>query len=113
MVCFIHRPEYYRITEDEQGNSLLGIAEIIVAKHRAGPTADIRLRFRQELARFQDVEEDMFGADEDAFGQMPAHQTFSSKMNAGDPAALPANGGGGQLPDFPDAAPGFSKDMPF
>ncbi|MBI9060442.1 MAG: replicative DNA helicase [Marinilabiliaceae bacterium] len=113
MVCFIHRPEYYRITEDEQGNSLLGIAEIIVAKHRAGPTADIRLRFRQELARFQDVEEDMFGADDDAFGQMPAHQTFSSKMNAGEPAALPANGGGGQLPDFPNAAPGFSKDMPF
>src|SRR5690554_7745815 len=26
IVCFIHRPEYYRITEDEMGNSLVGIA---------------------------------------------------------------------------------------
>lgn len=28
MVCFIHRPEYYKITEDEKGNSLIGLAEI-------------------------------------------------------------------------------------
>lgn len=34
MVCFIHRPEYYKITEDERGNSLIGLAEIIIAKHR-------------------------------------------------------------------------------
>lgn len=45
VVCFIHRPEYYRIYTDENGNDLRGIAEIIVAKNRNGKTGDIRLRF--------------------------------------------------------------------
>ena len=59
MVCFIHRPEYYKITEDEQGNSLLGIAEIIIAKHRNGRVGDIRLRFKSEFAKFMNIEEDV------------------------------------------------------
>jgi replicative DNA helicase len=80
MVLFIHRPEYYRITEDEQGNSLLGMAEIIIAKHRNGATGDVRLRFRQELARFQDVEEDMFD-DGNSFYQTENQQTLPSKIN--------------------------------
>ena len=57
IVCFIHRPEYYRITEDEQGNSLVGIAEIIVAKHRNGPTGIARMQFDNEYARFQNLGE--------------------------------------------------------
>ncbi|MDR1343954.1 MAG: replicative DNA helicase [Tannerellaceae bacterium] len=59
MVCFIHRPEYYKITEDERGNSLLGIAEIIIAKHRNGATGDIRLRFKSEYAKFMNLDEDI------------------------------------------------------
>ena len=58
MVCFIHRPEYYKIYEDERGNSLAGIAEIIVAKHRNGATGDIRLRFKSEFAKFINLSED-------------------------------------------------------
>lgn len=46
IVCFIHRPEYYKITEDPMtGESLLGIGEFIIAKHRNGPIGDARLRF--------------------------------------------------------------------
>ena len=56
IVTFIHRPEYFGITEDESGNSLLGVAEIIIAKHRNGATADIHLRFKKELAKFLDLE---------------------------------------------------------
>lgn len=48
LVCFIHRPEYYKITEDERGNSLIGLAEIIIAKHRNGAVGDVRLRFKSE-----------------------------------------------------------------
>lgn len=62
MVCFIHRPEYYKILEDEKGNSLIGLAEIIIAKHRNGATADVLLRFKSEFARFQNVE-DEYNAD--------------------------------------------------
>lgn len=59
MVCFIHRPEYYKLTEDPNtGESLLGIAEIIIAKHRNGAVGDIRLRFKSEFARFENVDEE-------------------------------------------------------
>lgn len=36
VVCFVHRPEYYRIYRDEKGNDLHNIALIIVAKKRLG-----------------------------------------------------------------------------
>jgi replicative DNA helicase len=75
LVLFIHRPEYYGITEDDSGNSLLGVAEIIIAKHRNGATGDIHLSFKKELAKFSDMENQFnhnFGG---------ANQTFSSKMN--------------------------------
>lgn len=58
MVCFIHRPEYYKINEDAKGNSLIGLSEIIIAKHRNGAVGDVRLRFRGELARFQNLKDD-------------------------------------------------------
>jgi replicative DNA helicase len=59
IVCFIHRPEYYKIFEDGNGNSLIGLAEIIVAKHRNGATGDVRLRFKSEFAKFMNIGEDM------------------------------------------------------
>ena len=59
MVCFIHRPEYYKILEDEKGNSLVGLAEIIIAKHRNGAVGDVRLRFKSEFAKFMNIEDDV------------------------------------------------------
>ena len=59
MVCFIHRPEYYKIYEDDRGNDLRGMAEIIIAKHRNGATGDVLLRFKGEFARFQNPDDDM------------------------------------------------------
>ena len=59
MVCFIHRPEYYKIMEDAQGNSLVGLAEIIVAKHRNGSTGDVRLRFKSQFAKFTNLDDDI------------------------------------------------------
>ncbi|MFV0467659.1 MAG: replicative DNA helicase [Dysgonomonas sp.] len=58
MVCFIHRPEYYKILEDEKGNDLRGLAEIIIAKHRNGATGDLLLRFKSEFARFQNIDDE-------------------------------------------------------
>ncbi len=59
MVCFIHRPEYYKIFQDEKGNDLHGMAEIIIAKHRNGAVGDILLRFRSEYARFQNPDDEI------------------------------------------------------
>lgn len=63
IVCFIHRPEYYKIFEDSHGNDLRGKAEIIIAKHRNGSTGDVLLSFKSEYIRFQNVDEDMIMAD--------------------------------------------------
>ncbi|MDR3246571.1 MAG: replicative DNA helicase [Prevotellaceae bacterium] len=57
LVAFIHRPEYYGFIEDEEGNSLIGIAEIILAKHRNGAVGDVKLRFRSEEVKFYDLED--------------------------------------------------------
>jgi replicative DNA helicase len=56
MVLFIHRPERYKILVDDAGNSLKGIAEIIIAKHRNGAVGEVSLRFREELALFTNLE---------------------------------------------------------
>ncbi len=55
LVCFLYRPEYYKIHEDEHG-STLGIGEVIVAKHRNGAIDNVRLRFISDLAKFADLE---------------------------------------------------------
>ncbi len=52
IVMFIYRPEYYQITEDDHG-STLGMADIIIAKHRSGETGEVRLRFISKFARFE------------------------------------------------------------
>jgi replicative DNA helicase len=78
IVCFIHRPEKYGFLEDEDGNSLRGVAEIIIAKHRNGALDDVRLRFKDEFAKFVDLEElDAFAMD----AQEVQAVTFRSKMN--------------------------------
>ncbi|WP_282035668.1 replicative DNA helicase [Saccharicrinis aurantiacus] len=109
MVCFIHRPEYYGITEDEQGNNLIGMGQIIIAKHRNGATGDVNLRFRGELARFEDPDTGVFGADlgMDQGGQSV---TFGSKMNEpeGSGSNFAKDVG---LPDLPPSP--HDSDVPF
>ncbi len=57
MVLFVHRPEYYRIFNDENGNDLRGMAQIIIAKHRKGSTGNVLLNFRGEFTRFANPDE--------------------------------------------------------
>ena len=111
MVCFIHRPEYYKIYQDEKGRNLRGMAEFIIAKHRNGAVDTVLLRFRNEYARFQDPDEDVY---------IPApgeSVTLGSSLNTEDSDAP-----GAPAPDAPpvvnDAdtpfgAPPPPGDMPF
>ena len=50
VVMFLYRPEYYKAEERP------GIAELIVAKHRNGPTGTIELKFRRDHTRFYNLE---------------------------------------------------------
>lgn len=49
IVMFLHRPEAYN-PEDRPGE-----AEVIVAKHRSGPTGIVSLAWRKESMRFEDL----------------------------------------------------------
>ena len=50
IVAFIYRDEYYNDESDQQG-----LAEVIVAKHRNGPTDAIKLSFLKRYAKFADL----------------------------------------------------------
>ena len=60
VVMFIHREDFY-YTEDEWQQQFPGklyprnIADIVVAKHRNGPTGSVQLLFRDNLVRFDDM----------------------------------------------------------
>ncbi len=58
LVLLVYRPEFYKIYEfdDEDKSSAKGIAEIIIAKHRNGPTGELKLAFVKEYARFENLE---------------------------------------------------------
>ena len=82
MVLFVHRPEYYHIFQDEKGNDLHGMAQIIIAKHRKGSTGDVLLNFRGEFTRFQDPETVASQA-------LVGGEIVGSRMNGGEPLPPP------------------------
>jgi replicative DNA helicase len=84
LVMFIHRPEYYKKnpTPEEEG-----LAEIIIAKQRNGPTGIVKLAFIKDITKFenlamiedegievveeqpQQLEESLIGENEDLFSE--------------------------------------------
>lgn len=55
VVMFIYRNEYYH-PEDQESK---GLAEVIIAKHRAGATGTVRMTFLPEFTRFADLGRDV------------------------------------------------------
>lgn len=79
MVAFIHRPEYYGTTTDAEGNSMVGVGEIIVEKHRDGGIAkngEIIFGYNESLTAIRDPDRD--------YNEMPVSNT---------PAPLTPNSG--------------------
>ncbi len=56
LVMFIYRPEYYKLDEFEDGTKTHRVAEVIIAKHRNGPTGEVKLKFIETFAKFVDLE---------------------------------------------------------
>jgi replicative DNA helicase len=50
VIAFIYRDEVYNPTEENRG-----IAELIVAKQRNGPTGTVKLQFSARYAQFHDL----------------------------------------------------------
>ncbi|MBE9482405.1 MAG: replicative DNA helicase [Chloroflexi bacterium] len=58
VVLFIYRDEYYYKKEEwpaDKGEYPMGQADVIIAKNRNGPTGRIKLRFRHNLAKFENI----------------------------------------------------------
>jgi len=101
MVIFVHRPEYFRIFEDEKGNDLRGKAQIIIAKHRKGAVGDVLLNFKGDYTRFENP---------DGSQSSPGNggEIMGSRLNTGE-EAMPGI-------DYPPADMPFAPpppDMPF
>lgn len=70
LIMFLHRPEQYD-PEDRKGE-----ADLIIAKHRSGPTGMVTLTFRKEFMRFEDyvnrdIPDDVFSGPETNFSPPP------------------------------------------
>jgi replicative DNA helicase len=75
IVLFLHRPEYYGL---EDINVEKGLTEVIIAKHRNGPTGEVELKFLANQMKFVDRN--------DSFAQpsiTPGSLSFGSKINSG------------------------------
>ncbi|TNF29423.1 MAG: replicative DNA helicase [Deltaproteobacteria bacterium] len=56
IICFIYREEVYKKDLEE---SERGIAELIIGKHRNGPTGTVRLKFWHSQTRFDNLAENL------------------------------------------------------
>ena len=110
MVLFVHRPEYYRIFQDDNGRDLHGMAQIIIAKHRKGATGDVLLTFRGEYTRFENPEDTKLGAPQGGDGG----EIMGSRIN-GDNNGGPVSGPSDGYDPFSNGAfpPPESGPMPF
>ncbi|MGY6523098.1 MAG: replicative DNA helicase [Mongoliitalea sp.] len=109
MVMFLYRPEYYGITEDEDGHSTMGVGEVIIAKHRNGSLENVKLRFIGKYTKFTDLEMNVPYKPQDvaygakfpsaASGDFESGNTIrlQSKANGDDPLA---GGWGGEPAPF-------------
>lgn len=121
MVCFIYRPDYYGLN-DEEGDVNENYAEFIIAKHRNGSLEDVKMSFIKRFAKFEN-HYDGFDSREaiardsqnpenlgsgmnpnDSFENQGGGIIIQSKLN--DDAPLPPNEG-----DFDD--PSTNQDVPF
>jgi replicative DNA helicase len=71
VVMFIHREEYYQ-SNDEDRAKVAGLAELIIAKQRNGPTGDVKLAWLKDITRFRDSSARPY----DEFEQFNAASTF-------------------------------------
>ncbi len=82
IVMFLYRPEYYKITVDEEGQPTNGMAEVIVAKHRNGSLDTVRLKFIGKYTKFADFDGP---SGESSFGSV----TRESRLNTFRDETLP------------------------
>jgi replicative DNA helicase len=56
IIMFLYREEYY--LKDKTPDERIGVAEVIIAKHRNGAVGTVDLRFQNNITRFEDLDHD-------------------------------------------------------
>lgn len=101
IVMFLYRPEYYNITEDDQGMPTTGVGQIIIAKHRNGSLENVNLKFIGKFTKFTDL--DFSGSGD------PGMSSFSQGASGSDfgTITLPSKANGDSPPadDMPEEGP--------
>lgn len=106
LVMFLYRPEYYGITEDENGQPTHGLGEVIIAKHRNGSLDTAQLKFIGKYTKFTDLDFSFrsgtggYDLPASGLGEFPNSGTITlgSKSNPKDPRE-------GSEDDDPTSAP--------
>jgi replicative DNA helicase len=91
IVMFLYRPEYYKITVDEDNMPTQGMAEVIIAKHRNGSLDTVKLKFIGKYTKFADYDAP------EGFTPMSSI-TRESRMNQAPPPSLPPPGADDDAP---------------
>ena len=102
IVMFLYRPEYYNITEDEQGMPTTGVGQIIIAKHRNGSLENVNLKFIGKFTKFTDL--DFGGSGNQGMSSFSQGATGSDF----DTITLPSKANGDSTPppdDMPEEGP--------
>lgn len=89
LVIFLYRPEYYKITVDEEGMPTQGMAEMIVSKHRNGNTGSVKLKFIGKFTKFVDFDTQV----SDTFQSRVTRGSRLNEPDRGDESAPPLSGG--------------------
>jgi replicative DNA helicase len=87
IVMFLYRPEYYKITVDEDGMPTQGVGEVIVAKHRNGGTGTAKLKFIGKFTKFADLDEP--SSFDNPFSGMITRESKLNSFNPDQPPAPP------------------------
>lgn len=99
MVMFLYRPEYYGITQDENGMPTQGVGEVIISKHRNGSLDTVQLKFVGKYTKFSDLDLNAggnaygssFPSSGSNFEQGGGTMTFQSKANGDEPKLPPSS----------------------
>ncbi len=87
IVMFLYRPEYYKITVDEEGMPTQGMGEVIIAKHRNGSTGTAKLKFIGKFTKFADF--DAPTSHDNPFSGMITRESRLNTFNKLDEPPLP------------------------
>lgn len=107
MVMFLYRPEYYGITEDEEGNPTTSMGELIIAKHRNGSLDTVKLKFIGKFTKFADLDMAGFASDFPSSGGIPSEFSDSNTITMGSSMNKP------ELPPLDDFPGPDDEEAPF